>query len=215
MRKKVIIVIVSVLVVLGGVGFFAYKHLFDRNITTADIHTPEDFFEFPNLVIDPGLNNNPSDTNPPATDKTTTEKETNDVSKSATKTKETKDNKQVNDLIKDASSDKEADIAKKYASTFVQLENMAVSKLDLLMNNAKQDLTSKEKTKVDIASIYMSAAKKLEKSVNGVFYEILDKMKKELSDAGLSSKMADQAEKSYKNTISKKKDEMMDKALKS
>lgn len=221
MRKKTLIVILGILLILGGVGLYTYNYLFNRDVTADEIHADADFFDFSG-VLDPGLNtgvdtDKSSDTSKQTTNgnsTTSTDKKGEKEAKPVAAKAEPISKEEVNKLIEGATSDKEKEISEKYASTFVKLQSMAVSKLDILLGNAKKDYKESDKSKSEIASIYMSAAKKLEKSVDGVFYDILGKMKQDLKDAGLSSQMADKAEDAYKSTISKKKSEMMDKALK-
>ncbi|WP_018757156.1 hypothetical protein [Paenibacillus terrigena] len=220
MRKKTLIVILGIVLILGGLGLYTYNYLFNRDVTADEIHADADFFDFSG-VLDPGLNTetNNGDSNDKSGDQSqnnstaTTDKKSEKEAKPVATKAEPISKEEVNKLIDGATSDKEKEISEKYASTFVKLQSMAVSKLDILLKNAKKDYKGSDRSKSEIASIYMSAAKKLEKSVDGVFYDILGKMKQELKDAGLSTKMADKAEEAYKSTISKKKSEMMDKAL--
>lgn len=123
------------------------------------------------------------------------------------------------DITDDAApltSDEKLEIIKEeYTNSFTQLQNLALSRIDILVELAKEEYLQKKDTKgfskVDLASKYMSAGNKLEHEVTKVFYDVLDQMKKDLQNNQLPLDLVAEAEKIYKDTIKLKKDELLSK----
>ena len=106
----------------------------------------------------------------------------------------------------------EDQIRAKYEPIFRSLEEVALARLDALVQNAYAEYQSNSNSLVDISSRYMSAGNKLQNKVDNAFYSLLEKLKSELKDADLSMNLVNEVEVNYHQAIRSKKSEIMDKA---
>lgn len=220
--KKALWITLIVLLIIGGGGWVGIHHLTHRDIQAEDIGVEQDFFDFSEfereMDTEAVTDNQPNKDTP----------NNNDVSQSGNVKgggKGTADSKLNNDPPTNETSpsqeegtttpivvDKEQQIENKYAVAFARLEDIALSRLDTLAANAVKDYKS-GRSLADISSTYSSAANKLQEKVDGAFYNQLKLMKNELKANGLDNSLATKAENKYKQAISAKKSELMDKVV--
>lgn len=223
--KKTLWITLIVLLIIGGGGWAGIHHLTHRDIQAEDIGVEQDFFDFSEFELEMDTEAVTDTDNQPNKDTP----DNNDVSQPGNVKgggKGTADSKLNDDPPTNETSpgqgegttstpvlvDKEQQIENKYAAAFARLEDTALSRLDTLAANAVKDYKA-GRSLADISSTYSSAANKLQEKVDGAFYNQLKLMKNELKANGLDNSLATKAETKYKQAISAKKSELMDKVV--
>lgn len=227
--KKGLIITVSIILILAAGGYGTYYYFTNKDIEPAAIGVADDFFDFDSLIS--GISTPSSVTN-----------SSNEAAMSDAKSQQvqpalggagtsssdsgTNHSNETNNSNVDPSADPpnaqplpvtEDSIREKYEPVFRSLEETALTRLDTLMQNAYDEYKANKagkssSTLANISSRYMSAGNKLEDKVDDTFNTLLDQMEKELKEAKLSTALVSEIEEHYRETISSKKAEIMDKA---
>lgn len=238
-RKRVIFLVISVvLLAIGGIGWWWVYSLMHYDVTEAELGVEVGFFDFQDLITvpDTGIDfskiQQPTDpvvvdsSGEPSTPKDSNE-QTGSQSSSTTignanaggqsSTTDSKQNNQTETQVVLSPEQKLDIIREQYFQSFTQLQNVALSRIDTLVQLAKDEYKKKKNekgfSKIDLASKYMSAGNKLQAEVDKVFYQVLEQMKKDLQANDLPLDLAKEAEKEYKRRIEEKKEELMSKFL--
>lgn len=111
-------------------------------------------------------------------------------------------------------AEKKAIIENTYTKIFSSMEARYRQEINRLVESAKADYIAVKKGQRDIsigrlALAYVDAGKQLEKEADRNFNKVLGDMRAELQAQGLSTGMADQAEKHYKEQKSQLRKEML------
>ncbi|MCF8011608.1 MAG: hypothetical protein K9L17_08830 [Clostridiales bacterium] len=111
------------------------------------------------------------------------------------------------------------DIENKYKPEFTALREEYDAKIDNLINQALNEYRGyKEEGKdppvLSLARKYIQSGNQLENECDKKFYNLLDKMKKELKKENLPLNIVEKAEKDYKDQKARGKKELIDKGLK-
>ncbi len=106
-------------------------------------------------------------------------------------------------------------IIENYEPTFEALEQKAMERLDNLLTSALDEYYQQERDgtldRFVLTNKYIQAGRILEKNVDQTFYELLDKMKDELSRKGLPTEITEEIEKEYQGAKDDKKRELLNK----
>ncbi|MFI2858752.1 hypothetical protein ACH6EH_16725 [Paenibacillus sp. JSM ZJ436] len=237
--RKALWITLIVLLVVGGGGWAAVHHITHRDVQAEDIGVEQDFFDFSefDLEMDPGLEADhqpesakgggqgavsPEQDDDPATEEespASSEASPLEGGNSSSPVNEQPDSKdqpgqtgQTENTMPEPVLDPKEKIENKYTAVFNKLEDIALSRLDTLAANAIKDYKS-GRSLADISSTYTSAANKLQDKVDGAFYSQLNLMKQDLQANGLDISLAATAENKYKEAISSKKSELMNKVI--
>lgn len=218
MKKWLLGAVVAAFVIGGGL-FWGYRHYFHRDVTENDVHVEEGFFDFTDIVNETETEEGLSPTR---------ENGFNVTSPSAGETAhpnpiQAPSGQGQSEPAQGGRSQGNAAVSvetirNKYYPKFKRLESAALARLDQLARNALADYRQSQKTGQpslsDLASLYISAANKLEDGVNHAFYQLLGQMEAELKEAGLPTDLVEEAETTYKNAVEQKKNELLGYALK-
>lgn len=229
MVKKGLIITVSIIFILAAGGYGTYHYFTNIDIEPAAIGVADDFFDFDSLIS--GISTPSSVTNysnEEAMSDAISQQVQTELGGSGTSSSDSGSHhsNETNNSDVDPSADPpngqllpitEDSIRKKYEPVFHSLEETALIRLDTLVQNAydeyKATKTGKNSsTLANISSRYMSASNKLEDKVDDTFNILLDQMERELKEAKLSTDLVSEIEEHYRETISSKKAEIMDKA---
>ncbi|BEP30369.1 hypothetical protein [Helicovermis profundi] len=111
-------------------------------------------------------------------------------------------------------------IITKYEAMFIELQKQSSILLNDLIAAAKTEYMSysekdrsKLTTKVKLAGKYLALAKELEKRIDKIFYNVLDKMKEELINNNYNADIIKKYEDDYKSQKAAKSKELMSKAF--
>ncbi|WIV20012.1 hypothetical protein QPK24_04655 [Paenibacillus polygoni] len=220
-RKSLWITLLIMMIFIGG-GWGGYHLFTHKDVQAEDIGVEVDFFDFPEFDIQseelPVSSDGIEGLSSPKDDFKAIYGDTNGET-ATTNSSNAKDIGEINSSNSVSSSkrdhnleskDIEKEIERKYTATFNILESKAISKIDKLAENALNDYKS-GRSLSDISSTYMSAANKLQKKLDEVFNDQLERMKAELKKNGLSNDLALQVKAEYKKAIATKKSEMLNK----
>lgn len=224
MKKGLLITLIIILILIAG-GYGTYYYLTNKDVKPEAIGVAEDFFEFESMIeemldpssslrdpqgeamsgsesirVEPALGSSESSSINPGSNNS-------DASHSGNKVNASTDQPEV-----DHQPVTEDQIRAKYEPIFRSLEEVALARLDALVQNAYAEYQSNSNSLVDISSRYMSAGNKLQNKVDNAFYSLLEKLKSELKDADLSMNLVNEVEVNYHQAIRSKKSEIMDKA---
>ncbi|WP_028987348.1 hypothetical protein [Thermicanus aegyptius] len=231
------------LLIGGGIAWIGLDRMTHRDVTEKDLGVEMGFFDFDSVLseVSPmgsplessvSLNQSDSGTAPAQENEGSSMKDAKDnpsQETSATKSSlsENKNNEKNPSSSKETSSKgtgssegnpiTEQQIYQRYYPAFSRLESLALSRIDELVAGAKLEYREKQGTpgfsKTEFASRYMSAVNKLQGEVDKVFYKLLDGMREELKANQLPLSLAEQAEKTYRDKIQAKKNEILGKAF--
>ncbi|MCM3338762.1 hypothetical protein M3650_08930 [Paenibacillus sp. MER TA 81-3] len=212
--KKIFLITAAVIVGLSGLGFWAYHHYTSRDVATTEIGVEDNFFDFDIIVDNPlpiSQQNNKIENEPDSNNKETTYKPDEQEGQNE------KTNESQSEIpTATAPLTPEEQVKHKFEPVFQKLESAALDRLDTLTKNAWQEYKDHKEGKssrslIDISSIYMSAAKKLEKKVDNTFSKLMDQMKTEINESGINNDLLTEIEVHYRQAIKTKKSEIMDK----
>ncbi|WP_028546391.1 hypothetical protein [Paenibacillus taiwanensis] len=223
MRSKVGIVLV-VIIVLGVIGvWWGYEYLTNREVSTQELGVDTDFFDFSKVDTTQTVNNIGTISPTQSASKQHLAATPTPNRDGQTGERSHEQHPQAEGIQQPSSgagsaqaSLSESSIRDRYTDWFESLQAVAIARLDVLGKKAKADYKlykagKSNRSLADLTSLYMSAAKKLEKNVDKSFYRRLDNMKAELKEHGFGGQLAEEAEAAYRLKIDTKKAQLMDK----
>ncbi|MCG7406104.1 hypothetical protein MH117_01655 [Paenibacillus sp. ACRRX] len=226
MRRKVGIVLVIILLIGAIAVWWGYEYITNREVSTQELGVATDFFDFSKVDTSRpvgGVGTIHPDQSISGSPQPTAESAANSGEQTGKRSQQ--EQLQTEGAQQPISGDgrtqapiTEESIRSRYIDWFESLQATAISRLDVLGKRAKADYKlykagKSNRSLADLTSLYMSAAKKLERNVDKSFYSRLEQMKSELKEHGFGIQLAEEAEAAYRAKIDHKKSQLMDKAV--
>jgi len=223
MKKKFVTVLLCIFIGITGLGIWGYNHfLGDDPVVREQLHNQfgEDFFSFDIDVLESSnLAENITSTNPqteyiPESVNPVQAPKNTDQSPDPNHSREAKPEKNNDGLVEDKGKKSLTmdEINIKYESKFMLLQDVGLSRLDLLVSTATQEYKEGKESgslnRSELAKKYLQAGTTLEKNMDNQFYSLLSQMEGELKENNLPTDLVKTYEEIYENAKSSKRAEL-------